>query len=57
MKRRLIILIAVMLILGLIGATGSATAAGYFDKGGEGAVPISSIVSIPKTPDKIHFRF
>jgi len=40
MKRRLIILIAVMLILGLIGATGSATAAGYFDKGGEGAVPI-----------------
>jgi len=40
MKKGPAMLIAAMLILGLIGATGSATAAGYFDKGGEGAVPI-----------------
>ena len=40
MKKGATMLIAAMLILGLIGVTGSATAAGYFDKRGEEAVPI-----------------
>lgn len=40
MKKGLTILIAAILIFGLIGATGSAAAADYLDKGGEEAVPI-----------------